>query len=84
MHSYDITFSDSKIVDILSPYKVIHYGWADWNHRIEKSFRYGKQDSELKKVDLYKSNLYYVKEDLNEENIVLNDVNPAWLEEFRI
>lgn len=83
LHSYDITFTNPEIIDIISPYKVIHYGWADWAHRICKSFRYGEQHSEIKKISLYDSNLYYVKEDLNEESIILNNADASWLKEFQ-
>lgn len=89
LHSYDITFSTPEIADIISPYKIIHYGWADWEHRIEKSFRYAitsmglSQDSKIKNTDLYESNIYYVKEDLDEENIILKNVDTSWLKEFK-
>lgn len=89
LHSYDITFSSENFVNVISPCKVIHYGWADWEHRIEKSFRYaiaagdGVQNSKIKNTDLYESNIYYVKEDLDEENIILNNVDMSWLKEFK-
>jgi hypothetical protein len=83
LHSYDVTFNSPEIIDILSPCKIIHYGWADWHHRVEKSFRYGEQHSKIKNLSLYNSNSYYVKEDLNEEGIVLKDVETNWLEEFK-
>lgn len=82
LHSYDVTFENPEIIDVLSPYKMIHYGWADWKHRVEKSFRYGEQHSKIKNLSLYESNLYYVKEDLDEKNIVLAEADCSWLKEF--
>lgn len=83
LHSYDITFENENITDYTSPFNVIHYGWADWKHRVDKSFRYAVQHAIQHKINLYESSRYYVKEDLSESEIVLNDVDPEWLEEFR-
>lgn len=82
LHSYDITF-DKNIIDINSPYVVIHYGWADWQSRINKSFRYGKDHSNIHNIDLFEANKYYVRSDLDEDGIILQNVNIDWLEEFR-
>lgn len=82
LHCYDLTF-DKNIVDITSPYLVIHYGWADWQFRINKSFRYGEQHSKIHNISLFNANKYYVDSDLNENGIILQDVDKNWLEEFK-
>lgn len=73
-------FSRGTIID--APVKCLHYGWADWEHRVEKTQRYMKRDMELTGINYDQAKAKY-SNDINEKGLILKKANELWGSEFR-
>lgn len=86
LHSYHFVFKDNNTETlgniIESPIKCLHYGWADWDHRVAKTKRYIERDMEVTGNPYYFVKSKYLR-DVDERNIILENAKTEWAEEFR-
>lgn len=86
LHNYGFQFIvDNKVISLNSlnaPVKCLHYGWADWQHRVNKTERYKIRDMELNHITYEEASRKYYQ-DTNEMGLTVRLADPEWGEEFR-
>lgn len=86
LHNYSFQFQSGSNLSqgnvVHAPVKCLHYGWADWEHRTNKTMRYIRRDMEIhgRTYDVTKE--VYAK-DLDEVGLTLEKGDPEWASEFR-
>jgi glycosyltransferase involved in cell wall biosynthesis len=82
LHNYHFRFSSGKTQMLRPDVKVLHYGWADWQHRLAKRQRYIKRHAELHGMSIEQATPIYNPE-IDETGLTLAIAKPEWNEEFR-
>lgn len=86
LHSYHFRYALGNGMSlgqqVEAPVKCLHYGWADWDHRVKKTERYMRRDMELTGISYSQAQEKY-SQDTNERGIRLRDADPNWASEFR-
>lgn len=65
-----------------APVKCLHYGWADWDHRVAKTKRYIERDMQLNHISYEFAKTKYAN-DVNEYGLQLAPGDPNWASEMR-
>lgn len=82
LHDYTFRHTEGKTQIHRPDIKVLHYGWADWNHRLAKRDRYIKRHAELHNMTIEQAEPHYNAE-INEVGLTLATAKPEWNAEFR-
>ncbi len=82
LHNYRFHHKGSESRYTEAPVKCLHYGWADWQHRVAKTQRYMERDMQLSGITHEQAKHKY-SQDVNEQGLKLEKADPLWGEEFR-
>lgn len=82
LHNYSFRHTGDTLGVIECPYECLHYGWADWEHRVRKTQRYIDRDMEVYHGSYADTKQKYAQ-DLDETGLTVARANPLWGSEFR-
>lgn len=81
LHNYSFNHGGSNSKIVKCPYECLHYGWADWEHRVRKTQRYISRDMEVNRISYEHAKSKY-SNDIDENGIRFEQANKEWGSEF--